>query len=394
MNAIRLALDAILEKKGRSMLTMLGINIGVASVLILVGVVSGYNADITAYYEKLGVNKVMITLEYYDRTNTVDITEDLLTFVKTDLSDLTEGSTPEYKTSSATYKYMANKNTTAACYFGNEQWSVCNNYVINKGRDLMREDCDKRNRVCVIGSYTAESLFGYVDPIGKTITFGGEPFTVVGVFYQKDGTAEDSMDDMILIPYTHNRMLKSSAAPTEFCVKVVNAEKMEEVMAELEYFLADTLHTNTSSYTLENGNDAMSASTEETTSLTIVLAGVACIALLVGGIGIMNIMLVTVTERTREIGIKKAIGAPREVIITQFLVESSVLSAAGGVIGILIGYAGSLVIGKILYDLILVPDTLVTVGAAAFSVVIGVGFGLYPAIKASGLQPVDALRAD
>lgn len=393
MNSIQLAFHAILEKKGRSFLTMLGIIIGIAAVLILVSMVSGYNADITAYYEKLGVNKITVELSYYDRTNTVDITDDLISFTAKDLSNEVIVITPE-ATDSATLKYMANKNTTAKVYFGNEQWSACNNYVLNKGRDLLETDTEKRNKVCVIGSYVAESLFGYVNPIGKTITYDGSPFLVVGVFYQKDGTVEDSMDDVILIPYTHNRALKGTDTVTKFTVKVNNADLMDTVMAELEYFLGETLNANTSSYTLENGNDAMSASTEETASLSLVLGGVAGIALLVGGIGIMNIMLVTVTERTREIGIKKAVGAPRGVIVTQFLVESGVLSAAGGLIGITIGYVGSLVLGKIIYDLIIVPGAAITVGAAGFSIVIGVVFGLYPAIKASGLQPVDALRAD
>ena len=393
MSSIKLAFDAILEKKGRSFLTMLGIIIGVAAVLILVGVVSGYNADITAYYEKLGVNKVTVSITYYDRTNTVDITDGLISFVNEDLSDAVIGITPE-STSSGTLKYMANSNATATVYFGNTQWSACNNYVLDRGRDLMDIDAEQRNRVCVIGTYVAETLFGYINPVGKTITFNGEPFLVVGTFYQKDGTAEDSMDDMIVIPYTHMRALKRTAIPTKFTVKVQNADLMETVIAELEYFLGDKLNANTSSYTLDNGNDAMTESDEETASISVVLGGVACIALLVGGIGIMNIMLVTVTERTREIGIKKAIGAQRSVIITQFLVESSVLSAAGGVIGIIIGYAGSLILGKVIYDLILFPDPLVTAGAALFSIIIGVVFGLYPAIKASGLQPVDALRAD
>ncbi len=393
MNSIQLAFGAIREKKGRSFLTMLGIIIGVAAVLILVALVSGYNADITAYYEKLGVNKITLNLTYHDRTNTVDITDDLIAFVGKTLAEDTLGITPE-SVSGGTLKYSASKNTTAAVYFGNEQWSVCNNYVLNRGRDLLSADAPKRNRVCVLGSYTAESLFGYINPVGKTVTFGGEPFTVAGVYYTKDGNSEGSMDDMILFPYTHIRALKSTASVTEFSVKVVNAEKMESVMAELEYFLDETLNTNTTSYTLKNGNDAMTESDEETASISIVLGGIACIALLVGGIGIMNIMLVTVTERTREIGIKKAIGAQRSVIVSQFLVESSVLSATGGLIGIAIGYVGSLVLGKIIYDLILFPDITVTAGAAVFSVIIGITFGLYPAIKASGLQPVDALRSD
>ena len=149
-------------------------------------------------------------------------------------------------------------------------------------------------------------------------------------------------------------------------------------MAKLERFLGETIDTSVGEYELENGNSAMSESTEEMTSMSVVLGGIAGIALLVGGIGIMNIMLVTVTERTREIGIKKA----------------AILSALGGLIGIALGYLLSLILGKAMYDLILYPDALVTAGAFAFSVAIGIVFGIYPAAKASGLQPVGALRAD
>ena len=147
-------------------------------------------------------------------------------------------------------------------------------------------------------------------------------------------------------------------------------------------------------YSLENGNSAMTESTEETASMSVVLGGIASIALLVGGIGIMNIMLVTVTERTREIGIKKSIGAPRSEIITQFLVEAGILSGMGGLIGIALGFGLSLILGKAMYDLILLPSALVTAGAFSISVAIGIIFGIYPAVKASNLQPVDALRAD
>lgn len=217
---------------------------------------------------------------------------------------------------------------------------------------------------------------------------------MVGIYYAKDGTAEDSMDDIIVIPYSHNRSLLSAANVTDFTVKANSSENMTTVINALDSFLSEELNSNTMSYKLKNGNDAMDSSNEETTSMTLVLAGIASIALLVGGIGIMNIMLVTVTERTREIGIKKAIGAKRRVIIVQFLTESAILSCLGGLIGIAIGYGGSLLIGKMLYDLILYPNPLVALGAAMFSIIIGVCFGLYPAVKASGLQPVDALRTD
>ena len=222
----------------------------------------------------------------------------------------------------------------------------------------------------------------------------GTPLTVVGIFYQKDGGAEESMDDAVVVPYTLNRQMLGTDTITDFTIKVATSTDMTAVISQVELWCAENVDTNTGEYTVENGNDAMEAAEDETASLQVVLGGVAAIALLVGGIGIMNIMLVTVTERTREIGIKKAIGAQRSVIVSQFLVESTVLSGCGGVIGILIGYSGSLIAGKLIYDLILLPEFWMAIAAFLFSLAIGVGFGMYPAVKASGLQPVDALRAD
>ena len=214
--------------------------------------------------------------------------------------------------------------------------------------------------MCVLGSYVADSLFQYADPIGETVYFGGEPFTVVGIYYQKDGGEEGSMDDMAVIPYSLDRAILGTAQLTRFSVKVDQSDHMDTVMAKLERFLGETIDTSVGEYELENGNSAMSESTEEMTSMSVVLGGIAGIALLVGGIGIMNIMLVTVTERTREIGIKKSIGAPRREIVGQFLVEAAILSALGGLIGIALGYLLSLILGKAMYDLILYPDALVT----------------------------------
>ena len=388
-----MAFESIADKKIRSLLTMLGIIIGVGAVLILVSVVQGYNADLTAYYEKQGVNKVNVTLLNFDRTNTTDQSGEFMDWVNGNLSDTITGVTPSYSTS-GTLRFETNLNETAVIYFGNEQWSACNNYTLDEGRDLLALDMDRRSQVCVIGSYLADTLFGFQDPIGQTLSVNGTPLTVVGVFYQKDGGAEESMDDAVVVPYTLNRQMLDTDVVSQFTVKVTSSTDMTTVMNQVESWCVENVDTNTGEYTVENGNDAMQAAEDETASLQVVLGGVAAIALLVGGIGIMNIMLVTVTERTREIGIKKAIGAQRRVIISQFLVESTVLSGCGGVIGIAIGYAGSLVAGKLIYDLILMPALWMALAAFAFSLAIGVGFGLYPAVKASGLQPVDALRAE
>ena len=393
MDSVKMAFESIRDKKIRSLLTMLGIIIGVGAVPILVSVVQGYNADLTAYYEKQGVNKVNVTLLNFDRTNTTDQSSEFMDWVNESLSAYITGVTPSASTS-GTLRFGANINSTAVIYFGNEQWSACNNYTLDEGRDLLELDMEERSRVCVIGSYLADTLFGFQDPIGQTLSVNGTPLTVVGVFYQKDGGVEESMDDAVVVPYTLNRQMLGTDTVSEFTVKVASSTDMTTVMNQVESWCAENVDTNTGEYTVENGNDAMEAAEDETASLQVVLGGVAAIALLVGGIGIMNIMLVTVTERTREIGIKKAIGAQRQVIITQFLVESTVLSGCGGMIGILIGYLGSLIAGKLIYDLILLPAFWMAAAAFLFSLAIGVGFGLYPAVKASGLQPVDALRAD
>lgn len=393
MEELKMALESITEKKSRSFLTMLGILIGVGAVLILVTVVTGMNADMEAYYEKLGVNKVYVTVTQYDRTNSMDMTDELIAYVDAELADIAAGVTPEFE-SSGTLRYSGSTNTSAAVYFGSEQWSLCNNYTLKSGRDLTALDMKNRSMVCVIGSYVAESLFGYIDPIGETLTFNGYPLKVVGVYYAKDGTAEESMDDAVAVPYTLDRAILGTDTVTDFTIKVSSSEYMEEAVSRMELWCGENIDDSAGTYAVENGNDEMNASEDETTSLSLILAGVACISLLVGGIGIMNIMLVTVTERTREIGIKKAIGAQRRVIVTQFLVEAAVLSGLGGLVGILIGYGGSLLIGKAMYDLILIPDTAYVAASAVFSIVIGIAFGLYPAVKASGLQPVDALRAD
>jgi putative ABC transport system permease protein len=240
----------------------------------------------------------------------------------------------------------------------------------------------------------AQALFGYEDPVGKTLTFNSIPLQVAGIYYEKDGTAESSMDDMIVIPYTLNAEILGTVAISGYTVKAKDATVMDALYDALDAYLGGRIDDETGSYTLKNENTELAASNEEAASISLVLGAVASIALLVGGIGIMNIMLVTVTERTREIGIRKAIGANRRAIITQFLIESGVLSALGGIIGIVLGFIISIIVGKAVFDTITIPSTLMVIGSFLFSIAIGIGFGLYPAIKASGMQPVVALRAD
>lgn len=393
MNALRMALDSITEKKGRSFLTMLGIIIGVTAVLVLVAMVTGYNSDMTAYYEKLGVNKVTVKLTWYDSSRSTDLTTPLYEYGNGELAQVVDGVTPDLSTQ-LPIQYGGKTANDTVVYFGSDQYSICANYILESGRDILPQDIENRSMVCVLGSYAADDLFPYTDPIGKTVTIGGFPFLVVGTYYQKDGGAEDSMDHMAVVPYTVNRALLRSDRVDSVTVKVNSSKNVEGVISQLELWLADRIDSSVGEYSLADGNSAMAESNDEMTSLSVVLGGIASIALLVGGIGIMNIMLVTVTERTREIGIKKSIGAPRREIVGQFLMEAGILSSLGGLAGIVLGFGLSLVLGKVMYGLIVLPGVGISLGAFAFSLAIGVIFGIYPAVKASSLQPVDALRAD
>ena len=202
------------------------------------------------------------------------------------------------------------------------------------------------------------------------------------------------MDQMILLPYTMNRQLNNNQSIDQFTVKAKDSKSTKEAVALLNNFLAGLINPNYGYGNAYSDSQYQEQENEANKMQQRFLGGIAAISLLVGGIGIMNIMLVTVTERTREIGIRKAIGAERRSIIVQFLIEASMICGIGGIFGIIVGYLGTLVVGKLSFHTILLPSTGITIGAFAISVVLGIIFGLYPAVKASGLQPVVALRAD
>ena len=387
--AFKMSFKSIVKNKVRSFLTMLGIIIGVAAVIILVSLVQGLQQQTQEYYEKQGTNKIDVSASNW---NGKDVTNELYDYCLS-LDDLVIGVTPNQQYW-GTVKFRSKSTQSATIYFGSDQYSVCNNFQLAEGRDLSYMDIQNRNRVCVIGSFVKETLFNYVDPVGKNIYINGERFTVAGVYAEKDGSTEYSMDCMIVVPYTQNRLLMKQTTMTEFTVKAKDSASTDEAVARLNLFLGTIIDPNSGYFWVYSQNNSMEQNNQYTTMLSLVLGGIAGIALLVGGIGIMNIMLVTVTERTREIGIRKAVGAERGAIIIQFLIESGVISAVGGLFGILFGTLVTLVLGKVLMDIIIFPTTFISVGAFLFSVCLGIGFGMYPAVKASGLQPVVALRAE
>ena len=277
-----------------------------------------------------------------------------------------------------------------------------NNFQIEKGRDLSKIDVDNYSNVCVMGARAAQNFFDFTDPVGKEVRVNGLPFTVIGVYKEKDAENSGwSMDNMILFPYTAARNLGQNLDMSQVYVKCRDANSVKQAKAMIEGFLTgicgdpnDWQNQKGYFYTYSD-NQWQEVQNEQATMMSLVLGGIAGISLLVGGIGIMNIMLVTVTERTREIGIRRAIGAQRKSIVAQFLIEAGTICGIGGIFGVALGTILTLIGGKLLLGgMILWPSMGITLGAVLFSVLLGVIFGMYPAIKASGLQPVVALRAD
>ena len=418
--AFKMAFKSIAMKKTRSFLTMLGIIIGVASVVIMVSVMQGQAKKSMEMFEKMGENKINLYLYAWDGGESIQRVMDYCLSLNTYISGITPNAeindtvTIQYGAKTVKTNDWDNINwdvpgvdpwsTMLHVKLGSEQYGVCNNYKLASGREMTFLEVDEALPVCMLGAGAKEQLFGFTDPVGETITLNGDPFLVVGWYNSMEIKYWPEMDNIIVIPYTFNRTMNRNSSINNYIVKAKDGPSTIEATTKLDAFLkgvfpkdADGNFIN-GEYNVGSDNSYMENAEKANLMQSLVTGAIAGISLLVGGIGIMNIMLVTVTERTREIGIRKAIGAERASIIAQFLIEAAVICSIGGLIGIGIGYVGTMIAGKLMSDvfegMILMPEPFIAVGAFLFSVVLGVIFGMYPAIKASGLQPVEALRAD
>ena len=413
--ALKMALRSILGNKGRSVLTMLGIIIGIASVMMIVSTINGMNQKNLQYYESLGTNRVEVNCYLY---NGQDAFESIYNYCNSLGSDLVLGITPTgycnptvvygSKSSASMQKNEEQMRNTwdgnesnndialpPSQYFGSDQYAICNNFEVEKGRDISVLDIRNYNQVCVMGARAARNFFNYADPVGQTIQVNGNNFTVIGVYKEKDPDSMWSSDNCIVYPYSASRVIDPSVTMDSFVVKAASSEATTEVISRLSGFLTGLTNNGQNGWGYAYSNNQYQESMNEQASMmSLVLGGIAAISLLVGGIGIMNIMLVTVTERTREIGVRRAIGARRSSIVTQFLIEAAMLCGMGGIIGIAIGTAGTRIAGKLLVQMEIWPSATITLGAFLLSVGLGIIFGIYPAAKASKLQPVEALRAE
>jgi putative ABC transport system permease protein len=397
---LKAAFRALRRNKMRTVLTMLGIIIGVGAVIAMVGIGNGAKAQVQARIAALGQNVIMVFSGSVNRggvftgfggAGTLTV-EDALAMGK-DVPGVT-GVSPEVRSGA---QIMAGNNNWQTSVMGESvdyltirQWDIADG--------VMFTDSDVRSaaKVCILGKTTADKLFPDDDPVGKTIRIKNVPMKVLGVLKAKGASMMGSdQDDTVIVPYTTG--MKRFAGVTMLRSINVQAASAEQ-MAEVQNAIAELLRQR---HRIQPGRDddfmmrnqqeiaeAMSATTEVMTAL---LAAIASVSLLVGGIGIMNIMLVSVTERTREIGIRMAVGARGRDILLQFLIEAVALSSTGGLLGIGMGIGGARLITMIKqWPTLISPDSVII--AFAFSAAVGVFFGFYPARKASQLDPIDALR--
>lgn len=382
---IKVAMSSVWNNKMRSFLTMLGIIIGISSVIILVGMGEGTKKQVTEQIEKLGTNLITVSITG-NRNNA--ITEEELEDLKTKPG--VKEIAPSLSQGNVNIK-AGDTSETTTLEASTPNYADIRKLTISAGRFIAQRDIDNRFKVLVIGPETAQNVFGKTNVVGEAMYVNGIEFTIVGVLKSEGTSSMGSNDDRIILPLsTAQRLLKTSDIRT-FYIEAENKDKVNEAMGYLQLFLNKKYNNDTRSFRVMNQTSLLETASSTTQSMTTMLSGIAAISLVVGGIGIMNIMLVSVIERTREIGIRKAIGAKRRTILLQFLIEAATISSLGGITGVLIGYLGSYLGPKYFSTAIVISGNIV-LAAFAFSVLVGVVFGIYPASKASKLNPIDALR--
>ncbi len=399
LTILKVGLKAITRNKMRSILTALGIIIGVACVIAMIGVGQGSQAAIQAQISSLGSNFLMVFPGVATQSGAR---------IFTGQSTITEDDVAAVRAESPSVAYVTPVSRSAAqvvaggLNWGTQvqgvgvEWPFVKSWNVEKGAFFSDSDVRAAAKVCLIGTTVANALFEGQDPVGQTVRIKNFPFRVIGVLEAKGGNSMgQDQDDVVVAPYTTvMRLLKKTQKIDMFMASAVSRAAVEDAQKEIEALLRQRHRIGPgqdSDFMIRSQQEIAQTADQTSKTLGLLLASAASISLLVGGIGIMNIMLVSVTERTREIGIRMAIGAKGRDVLTQFLIEALTLSIAGGAIGITLGIAASRVLAwKAGWPILLSPGAIAL--AFGFSAAIGVFFGFYPARKASRLDPIEALR--
>ena len=393
LESLSLAVKNILSSKTRTLLTMLGIIIGVAAVIVIVGLGNGLEKYMTDSFSGLGTNTLTVNVMSRGSTRSLSVDE---------MYDIVEENSDYLDLCSPTVTMLGLAKVGSETLDSTTVQGVSEDYLdiagveVSSGRGLQYSDMATRAKVCVIGAYIDRAYFGG-SAVGQTMRIYGTTFTIVGVLGQQDEDMEEGgSDDCIYLPYTTASRI--SGEVSSYVITMKDENYIDQSVAALENVLYEVFSSD-DYYTVTSMAEMVETMTSMINILVGVLAGIAAISLVVGGIGIMNIMLVSVTERTREIGIRKSLGAKERYIMQQFVIEAASTSALGGVIGILLGdllsVAASVVATRLMGENLSVSPTLAAV-AAAFGISVGIGilFGYLPAKKAAVLNPIDALHYD